>query len=326
MPRKHVRQRAVLAAMVVLLGTTNVAQAGGQKLRIMMNWQAQAEQCGFYQAMAKGYYGAAGVDVSLLNGGPDINEGLLLASGSTDFILADAVEVLTLHARGIPVVATAAFFQKDPQTIAAHPDPAIRVPADLRGHPIFIANASRNRFWLWAKARFGLSDQQLRPYSFTGLPFLLDPTSAQQGYITNDGYVIGKTLGKTPVSFLLADYGYQNYADVLATTRTLMEADPKAVQAVVDASRRGWEECVHGDAGPAWQAIHQANPNYPKALFDYSLVRMRDQALVTGSPAVPVGSMTDGRWAAFLASMKQLGVVPAGGDYEGAYTLRFSTR
>lgn len=317
------RRRAILAALVVLLAGTGVARAAGQ-VRIMMNWQAQAEQCGFYQAMAKGYYHAAGIDVSLLNGGPDINEGLLLASGDTEFILADSIEVLTLHARGIPAVATAAFFQKDPQTIAAHPGPAMHAPADLRGHPIFIANASRNRFWLWAKARFGLTDRQLRPYAFSGLPFLLDPSSAQQGYITNDGYVIGKTLGKPPVSFLLADYGYQNYADVLATMRTLIDADPRAVQAVVDASRRGWEECAHGDAGPAWQAIHQANPDYPEAMFKYSLARMRDEALITGSPAVPVGSMTDVRWTSFLASMKQLGVVPVSGDYEGAYTLRFS--
>lgn len=293
-------------------------------VRILLNWEPQAEQCGFYQALARGYYSQAGLDVTLVSGGPDVNGGILLAAGNVDFALVDAIETLTLRSRGLPVTAVAAFFQKDPQTIAAHPDPQIRRPEDLRGHPMMIGNDSRNRFWQWAKVRFGYADDQLRPYAFSGLPFLADPAAAQQGYITNDGYVIAKALGRPPKSFLLADYGYDNYANVLLTTSHVLEHAPGTVSGVVTASKKGWAECKDGDATPARAAILAANPNYPAALFDYSLARMREDALIGGADNAPVGSMTEKRWAAFLTSMKQLGVVRAAADYAGAYTMRFS--
>ncbi len=316
-------QASKIALVSLLIAVTHAASAK-PSIRILLNWQPQAEQCGFYQALAKGYYSQAGLDVALVTGGPDMNDGLLLASGKVDFSVVDAIETMALRGRGVPVVAVASFFQKDPQTIAAHPDPQITKPEDLRGHPMLISNASRNRFWQWAKARFGYNDDQLHPYSFSGLPFLANPAAAQQGYITNDGYLLGRVLGRPPRSFLLADYGYDNYANVLLTLSHLVEQSPDTVSRIVLASKRGWMECEDGDAAPARAAILKANPSYPSALFDYSLARMREDSLIGGNPGVAVGSMTDKRWSNFLISMKKLGIIRTSASYEGAYTTRFS--
>ena len=237
-----------------------------------------------------------------------------------DFAITDMLAVLRLQAGGLPAVAVAAYFQKDPQTLVAHPNDGVASLADLKGHPVMIANAQRNGFWQWVRAKYGLDDAQLRPYAFTSAPFIADPHAVQQGYITNDGYVLGQAVPGA-ISLLLADYGYPNYANMLVVMQATVEHDPAMIQAVVDATTEGWKACNAGQFDAAKQAILAASPSTPPPLFDYSMQQMNGRALA-GSGA-EVGAMTDARWHDMVQSMQAVGVLPQGLDYKAAYTLRF---
>jgi NitT/TauT family transport system substrate-binding protein len=228
--------------------------------------------------------------------------------------------VLRLEVGKVPALAVAAYYQKDPQTLVVHPNDGIESLADLKGHPLMIATAQRNGYWQWLKARYGLDDGQLKPYSFTSAGFIADPHSAQQGYITNDGYVLGSAVPGAR-SLLLADAGYPNYGNVLMTMQQTVKSDPEMVQAVVDGSAEGWLSCVAGDFAGAKDAILAASPSTPPALFDYSMKEANERSLAGSGK--DVGKMTDARWAEMYHAMNAVGVLPDGLDYKAAYTLQF---
>ncbi|MDE2488298.1 MAG: ABC transporter substrate-binding protein, partial [Alphaproteobacteria bacterium] len=211
--------RPALLAMALALaacspGKKEQAQAGkGTPIRFVTDWRAEAEHGGFYEALAEGEYARRGLDVKLIQGGPGVNVPQLLAAGAAD--LGDGSNsfiVMNLAREKVPVKAVAAFMQKDPQVLIAHPGQGIRSIADLKGHPILLSDASVTAFWVWLKAKYGFTDDQVRKYTFNNGPFLADKRLVQQGYLTSEPYTIEQQGHIKPAVFLLADEGYPGYA------------------------------------------------------------------------------------------------------------------
>ena len=226
------RRSALLAGGAAALGVTAlglracdrspaaVDEQGRVRLRFATDWRAQAEHGGFYQALASGAYEKRGLNVQIVQGGPGVNVPQLLAAGAVELGMgSNSFIPMNLVAAGAPVKAVAAFFQKDPQVLIAHPDPALKSIADLKGRPILLADASVNAFWVWLKAKYGFTDDEVRKYTFNLAPFLSDKRAVQQGYLTSEPYTIEQQAGFEPKVFLLADEGYPSYATmVLAPT------------------------------------------------------------------------------------------------------------
>lgn len=298
------------------------------KVSFGLNWVPQGEHCGFFQAQAQGYYKDVGLDVELRPGNPNINMPLLVAAGEIDMGMGSSFTTLNLVNRGIKARTVAAFFQKDPQTLVAHAGQGISKLEDLKGRDIMVGQFSRNEFWQFLKTRYGFADEQLRPYSYSAAPFLADPKAVQQGYITEDALLLGKALPEPPVSILLADYGYDNYATTVFATDTYIAAHAEAVQGFINATRRGYEDCATGDASPAMKAILAVNPSGGEELFRFKLEQMRKRGLVDGGDAarLGIGSMTDARWASFFDTMATAGIYPKTLDYKAAYSLEFSNK
>ena len=97
--------------------------------------------------------------------------------------------------------------QKNPQVLIAHPDAGIEKVADLKGHPILLSDASVSTVWVWMKAKYGFTDDQVRKYTFNSAPFLADKRAAQQGYVTSEPYTLEKEAKLKPKVFLMADEG-----------------------------------------------------------------------------------------------------------------------
>ena len=92
-------------------------------IRFATDWRAEAEHGGFYEALATGEYAKRGLDVTIVQGGPGVNVPQLLAAGSVEMgIGSNSFIVLNLAQQKVPVKAVAAFMQKDPQVLIAHPD------------------------------------------------------------------------------------------------------------------------------------------------------------------------------------------------------------
>jgi NitT/TauT family transport system substrate-binding protein len=299
-----------------------------QKVRIGMNWLPEGEHCGFYQAKATGLYEKAGLDVDIRPGGPDQNVAILVASGQEDLAMGSNFTTLNLVEQGTDAEMVAAYLQKDPQTLVAHPDQGIATLADLKGRPIMVAKFSQGEFWQFLKAKYGFEDSQIRPYTYNAAVFLSDPKSVQQGYVTEDEFFLGKAMKKPPVIMLLADYGYLNYASALFGLKSYIDQHPDIVQAVVNATAEGYYQCMTGDYSPATKAITTANPDHSAALMDFKVKQMRDRGMVLGGDAarLGVGAMTDARWKEFFDTMVKAGVYKPTLDYKAAYTLRFTNK
>jgi NitT/TauT family transport system substrate-binding protein len=317
---------ATIAAGIIVLSAGDGARGQAlDKVSFGTGWVAEAEHGGFYQAVADGTYRKHGLDVDIVQGGPQVNSQLLLAVGKLDFAMGDMLQSFDTVARGIPTLAVAAMSQKDPQVMIAHPDRGIDSLKDLRGLTLFISQEGVTTFFQWLKREFGLLDSQVRPYTFSSQPFIVDPDSAMQGYLTLEPYAIEKITGKKPKVFLLADHGFNNYASLIQTRRDTVERKADVVQRFVDASIIGWYNYLYGDNAAANALIKGQNPGMTDDQLAYSVATMKQNGIVDSGAAkeLGIGAMTDARIAAFFDEMAKAGVVKAALDYRKAYTLRF---
>src|SRR5476651_1123002 len=104
------------------LASAPAAAQALDKVSFGTNWVAEAEHGGFYQALADGTYKRYGLDVTIVPGGPNVNNRILLPVGKLDFFMsANSLQAFDAVANNIPTVAVAASFQKDPKVLIAHP-------------------------------------------------------------------------------------------------------------------------------------------------------------------------------------------------------------
>jgi NitT/TauT family transport system substrate-binding protein len=304
-----------------------VAKSGVTAIRFATDWRPEAEQGGFYEALATGEYARRGLNVTIISGDSGSNVPELLATGAADLgIGSNSFGVLNLAAEHVPVRAVMTSFQKDPQVLMAHPGGGIASMADMKGHPILISDAAITSFWPWLKAKYGFTDAQVRKYTFDPAPFLADPRAVQEGYVTSEPYTIQKATGVGPQVFLLADQGYPGYAAMVLAPDKLIAANARAVQAFVEASAVGWKQYLEGDASPADALILKANPEMTEDVLSNARAKMRQYGLVTSGDAQSggVGAMTDAGWKRFFDMAVALGVYPKTLDYHAAYTTAFT--
>lgn len=318
-------KRLLTLALVAVLAACSPAQqpqpdAGATTIRFATDWRAQAEQGGFYQALATGEYARRGLDVSIIQGGPGVNVPQLLASGAVELGMgSNSFIALNLAQEKVPVRAVAAFMQKDPQVLIAHPGQGIKSIADMKGRPILLADASVTAFWVWLKSKYGFTDAQVRKYTFNNGPFIADKTAIQQGYLSSEPYTIEQQAGFKPAVFLLADEGYPGYAAMVLAPDALIASNPKAVRAFIEASAAGWNSYLHGDPAPGDALILKDNPETSQALLDQAREKMRQYSIVGDGS----GAMTESRWADFFQVASQQGVYPKDLDWRRAFTLQF---
>jgi NitT/TauT family transport system substrate-binding protein len=306
---------------------TPEAAAGRTAIRFATDWRAQAEHGGFYQALASGEYARRGLDVRIVQGGPGVNVPQLLAAGAVDLGMgSNSFIVMNLANEGVPVKAVAAYMQKDPQVLMAHPNTGAERIADLKGRPILLSDASVAAFWVWLKAKYGFTDDQVRKYTFNPAPFIADTRAVQQGYVTSEPYTIQKQAGFAPKVFLLADEGYPGYATMVLAPDALIAKNPAAVQAFVEATAKGWRDYLYGDPVAADALIRKDNPEMTQDVLDQARAKMKSYRIVEGDEGAAVGAMTDARWTAFADVAKAQGVYPATLDPKRAYTLQFAPK
>jgi NitT/TauT family transport system substrate-binding protein len=312
-------------AAAALAATAVAAHSQPVKLTMQTNWRAQAEHGGYYQAVATGIYAKHGLDVTLRAGGPQINNPQLLAAGAIDFSMgSDSFNGLNFVKNNIPLVVVGSMFQKDPRVLLAHPGQGNDSLAALKGKPVLIASASRNNYWQFLRAKYGYTDDQIRPYTFNMAPFLADKAAIQQGFVTSEPLKM-QQAGIQPVIHLLADNGYVSYATTLETRTQLVQEKPDVVQRFVNATIEGWYSYMYGDRAAANALIKKDNPEMSDEQLAYSHAKMKEYGIVDSGDALKlgIGAMTDARWKEFADTMVKAGVYPPDLDVSKAYTLQF---
>ena len=320
--------RALTALLVAGLAALSPARAQPalDKVSFGTNWVAEAEHGGFFQAVADGTYQKFGLDVTIVPGGPNENNRMLLIAGRLDFFMAaNTLMSFDAVANNVPVVTVAAIFQKDPQVLLTHPEYKITKLEELKPLTLFVSKEGISSYFQWLKSEYGFNEDRVRPYTFNPQPFLANRQSAMQGYVTSEPYAIEKTAGFKPGIILLADNGFNTYSTLIETRRDLIEKKPDLVQRFVDASLIGWYNYLYGNNAAANAMIRKLNPEMTDQLIAYSIARMKEYGIVDSGDALRdgIGAMNDARMASFFDKMVRARVVRTDVDYRKSYTLRF---
>ncbi len=316
------------AAVSVLLASISplTAQAA-EKVVYATNWLAQAEHGGYYQAVADGTYAACGLDVEIMQGGPQVSGRPLLLAGKIDFYMGgNMLQAFAAVEQNIPLRVVAATFQKEPQVLMSHPGQGLDTWEDLKKADQYIlGDEGFQSYFQWMITDFGFDAAKRVPYTFNPAPFIANPKSVQQGYVTSEPFAVEREAGFKPNLFLLADYGFETYATTIETMQKTIDERPEVVKCFVDGSAKGWYNYLYGDNAAANALIKKDNPDMNDEQIAFSIETMKEFGIVdSGDTAtMGIGAMTDERIAGFYASMVKAKVVADGLDIKKAYTLDF---
>jgi NitT/TauT family transport system substrate-binding protein len=321
LPASSVARAARYLAVAFLVVGALPAHAQ-DKISFLTSWFAQAEHGGFYQAVATGLYKKYGLDVTVKMGGPQVNGMQLLAAGQADFIMGYDLQVLKAVEQGIPVTTVATSFQKDLQGMLVHDD--VKSLAGLKDKTILIASSSHVTFWPWLRAKYGYSDAQLKPYTFTLAPFIADANTAQQAYPSSEPFQAQKAGVKA--NFLLfADDGYPPYGTTIVTMQKTVADKPDLVARFVKASLEGWKSYLANPA-PGNELIKRENPRMDDEQIAFALKRLKEIHAFDGGDAATLGAgvITEARWKATYDFMVKAGLLKPETEWRRAFTTQFT--
>jgi NitT/TauT family transport system substrate-binding protein len=293
----------------------------GDKVTFLTSWFAQAEHGGFYQAKATGLYEKAGLDVTIKMGGPQVNGSQLLLAGETDLLMGYDIQVLKGREQNLPLVTVASSFQFDLQGLMTHDD--VADIADLKGKPILIAGSSHTTFWPWLRAKYGFTDDQIRPYTFNLQPFFADKNVAQQGYPSSEPFQAQEQNEKVKF-FLLADGGYPPYGSTIVTTEKMIAEKPDVVARFVKASLEGWRDYIK-DPAPGNALIKADNPKMTDRQIAFAIEKLKQNKAIDGGDAANqgIGVITADRYKQTYDFMVAAGLLDPKTDWQKAFDVRF---
>jgi NitT/TauT family transport system substrate-binding protein len=289
------------------------------------NWLPQAEHGGFYQSVADGTYAACGLDVTIVSGGPQVNNRALLMADRIQFHMGgDLLQAFTAVAEGIPVVSVMATFQKHPQVIISHPGEADTWES-LKDLTLLIGDNGFASYYQWMIAAHGFTVEQREPYTFNPAPFLADKRKGMQGFLSSEPYAIQKEAGFMPNVFLIADAGYSTYATTVEVMQATIDTKPEVVECFVNGSILGWYNYLYGDNAAANAMILEANPDMTQDKIDFAIAMMIEKGIVDSGASIEkgIGVMTPEAVEGFYTSMVAAGVVPDGIDWTKAANFDF---
>ncbi len=139
------RKVLAIAATAVLLVAACSSTPGGSAgasagvltpVKFQLQWVAQSQFAGYYAALDQGYYKDAGLDVSLLLGGPNINNVQAVATGGADIGTAWLPNMLQSREGGTDLVSIAQIFQRSGTRMASFKAADITDPKSMAGKKI----------------------------------------------------------------------------------------------------------------------------------------------------------------------------------------------
>jgi len=276
------------------------------KVRFQTDWYPQPEHGGYYQALAKGYYAAEGLDVEIIPGGPNAQVMSTVAVGRAELGMTNGDDVIVAVARGVPIKMVAAEMQRDPQGILFHEEHPLHRLADLRGLTVMAGSGST---WIEVVHRKLGIPFNLIPLVGGLARFMSDPTFVQQCFVTNEPY-FARQKGAKVGALLIANDTYEPYRVMFAGDKFLAE-HPDVVAKFVRASVRGWIDYLTGDPTPANGLLEKARDDLTPDFMAYSIKAMNDYQLVAGDPAKGerVGLLTAARLEKQIKILQEVGVL-----------------
>jgi NitT/TauT family transport system substrate-binding protein len=293
--------------LLVLLPLLALSETSFAGYRLALNWKAEPQFGGFYQAESAGLFKKENLDIEILEGGSGTPTVQMLANNKVDFAVVSAEEILVQNEKNPKnkVVAIFASFQIAPQIIMTHESRGFKNLKQVFDDPGVIAMQSGLSYARFLLKKWGPPKARIVPYLGGISNFINDPKYSQQGFLTSEPLSAEKA-GLKVKSFLIADEGFNPYATVLAVKKDFLEKNKRTVTAVVKAVRQGWQDYLN----------HPENTNKLMGLKNKSMdpetfaKSARAQApLILPAPKALLGSMSSERWDQLSQQMLELGLI-----------------
>jgi ABC-type nitrate/sulfonate/bicarbonate transport system substrate-binding protein len=313
------KQSNLLLLFLYLFTFSILAQASNDKVldkvSIQLKWYNQFQFAGYYVAKYKGYYTDVGLDVDIIEGGPNASYENIL-SGKINFGVADS-RILLARMQKKPVVALAAIFQHTPDAIISRYDKKIRIPAHLINKKIMLAE---NMIPPAIQAIFLKEGIPLA--SFTPIPNdnAIDSISTGKidalfGYITNEAYHLD-LKGIRYNSFAPNDFGIDFYGDILYTSENETENNRERVKAFLKASLKGWQYAMDNVPETVDLILNTSEIVKVQGITkNYLLYEAKALETFVISSVIPIGHINPDRMQRTAKTFESLGL------YKGEYSL-----
>ncbi|ATC62610.1 myristoyl transferase [Nibricoccus aquaticus] len=280
------------------------------KITVQLDWVAEPEHGGFYQALARGFFREENLDVTLIPGGPNAFATQKVASGQAQFAQADSTNTILAIAQGIPVINFAAVFQNDPSVLMLHSDNPVARFEDLAGKTIMAR--PEWAFIPYVKKKYGI-EFGLIPQNFSLANFVADKNFIQQAFYIAEPFNVAKeSHGTIKTKYLYPwDAGFDAYVTVIANKPWLAK-NPDAARAFYRAYVRGWQDYLEGDPAPAHALMKKANPAATDDYLAFSRQMIIDEKLVIGRTATDasqIGRLSPARFQTQLTQLRDLDIL-----------------
>lgn len=291
------------------------------KITLQLDWYPQAEHGGYFQALVKGYYREAGIDVTLREMGPGMTGAQMLSSKKGIFSLTYSDEAIVQVARDIPIVVVAAQMQHDPLALLVHEECPVRSFADLQGRAVMTTPGAN---WVaYVQNKFHVQFSVI-PLNYGMAQFMADNNFIQQCFLTNEPYYVEQNGGH-PRVIPLSESGFDRYR-VLAGNADFVADHPDLTRAFVNASRRGWIDYMNGDPSPAFAEIGRRNIQMTPDFLAYAYKAMKKYKLVEGDAAKgeAIGVLSRRRLQWQIDALQELGVLDRTVSVDEVAAMKFS--
>jgi NitT/TauT family transport system substrate-binding protein len=247
-------KRLFLKSTLLSLGALAIAQAHAQTpIKFQLDWRFEGPAALFLASQAKGYYKAAGLDVTIDAGSGSGATVTRVASGAYDMGFADLAALMEFHANNPDApnkpVAVMMVYNNTPAAVLALKKSGIKTPADLNGKKLGAPgfDAGRRAFPIFAKAnnisgvQWTSMDPPLRETmlvrgdieAITGFSFTSILNLEARGVKTEDIVVLS-----------YPDFGVKLYGNAIIVSPKLIRENPKAVTAFLSAFAKGAKEVM----------------------------------------------------------------------------------
>jgi NitT/TauT family transport system substrate-binding protein len=314
------RYRAMTSAIFLVLSSFFVAHAG-EAVTVRLKWFNQAQFAGFYVAQQNGYYKAAGLDVNIQPGGPDFPAVQMVTGGSEQFGVTGADQILIARSKGVPIVALAVIFRRNPFVLFSLAKSGIKAPSDYVGKNIGVKiGGNEELIYRAVLAKAGVDKTKLNeiPVKFDITPLLAGAVDVWPGYLINE-VLAAKEKGFDVSVVSPPDYGIDLYADTLFTTEKMLKEKPDIVRKFVAATLKGWTGAIAAPEEAAQITVKYGS----KLTYDHELAMMKASLPLLKPDAQPVGWMEAANWSATQKLLVDAGFQKTPVDIDKAFTVEF---
>jgi ABC-type nitrate/sulfonate/bicarbonate transport system substrate-binding protein len=243
------RVAALLAAALFAAGAAGCGGGGAEPgapdgATLVLDFTPNAVHSGIYSGRQQGFYRDAGVELTIREPGESTDAPKLLEAGRADFAILDIHDLGIAREHGLDLVGVMPIVQRPLASVLVRADGDVHRPGELEGHTVGVTGLPSDEAVVDSEvsADGGDPDAVHRvTIGFNAVSALAaGRVDAATGFWNAEGVAL-RERGVPIRIFKVNEYGAPPYPElVLTASRQTLKDDPGLVNAMVDATTRGY--------------------------------------------------------------------------------------